>query len=142
MLSVVIPARNAAPQLQVLLAARVPAAVDGLVREVIVVGEGSTDETAAVCEDAGAELVASFAQAAKRARYERILVLPVDIRLRTGWDGLLGAHLARRGKAALLRGERDGWFRPATTAVLTTRDALAAAADLAALKRRSGGVRL
>lgn len=142
MLSVVIPARNVAPQLQFLLAALVPAAVDGLVREVIVVGEGSTDETADICEDAGATLVASLAEAAARARYDRVLVLPVDMRLKAGWDGVLGAHLARGGKSAMLRGEREGLFKPLTAGVLTTRDAMASAADLAALKRKSGGVRL
>jgi cellulose synthase/poly-beta-1,6-N-acetylglucosamine synthase-like glycosyltransferase len=142
MLSVVIPARNAAPQLQALLAALVPAAVDGLVREVIVVGAGSTDETADICEDAGAELVASFAEAAKRARYDRVLALPVDIRLRAGWETTIGAHLARGGKAAILRGEREGWFKAVTAGALTTREALAAAEDLTVLKRKSGGARL
>lgn len=138
MLSVVIPARSCAPQLQILLAALVPAAVDGLVREVIVVGAGSTDETADICEDAGAELVAGFADAARRARYDRVLVLPADMRLRSGWEAVIGAHLARGGRPAVLRGEREGWFKPVTQGVLTNREALANASDLAALKRRAG----
>lgn len=142
MLSVVIPARDEAPQLAILLAALVPSAVDGLVREVIVVGAGSTDETADVCEDAGAALVASLDDAAKLARYDRVLTLPVDMRLRAGWEGVLGAHLARGGKPAILRGERVRWFRPVTTGALTSRDALLGAMDFACVKRKAAGIRL
>lgn len=138
MLSVVIPARDCAPQLQALLAELVPAAVDGLVREVIVIGAGSADETGDICEDAGAELVETLADAARRARYDRVLILPVNMRLRSGWQALIGAHLARGGRPALLRGEQEGWFKPVTQAVLTNREAVAKASDLAALKRTCG----
>ena len=55
MISVVIPTLNAAATLQRALSPLVPAAVDGLVREVVVADGGSTDETLELAEDAGAQ---------------------------------------------------------------------------------------
>ena len=57
MISVIIPTLNAEATLPVTLAALVPAAVGGLVREVIVVDGGSSDRTADVTDHAGASLV-------------------------------------------------------------------------------------
>ena len=57
MISVVIPTLNAEGTLTGTLAALVPAAVDGLVREVIVVDGGSRDRTAQIVDSAGAELM-------------------------------------------------------------------------------------
>ena len=53
MLSVIIPTFNSEREMQVLLPVLVPAAVDGLVREVIAADAGSTDATGLICEDAG-----------------------------------------------------------------------------------------
>lgn len=142
MLTVVIPALNRAPELQGLLAALVPAAVDGLVRQVIVVGLGSTDETAGICEDAGAELVADFGEAARRARYDKVLVLPVEMRLKPGWDTVLGGRLARGGQPAVLGGLRESWFKAPKAGVLAGRDDLAGAGDFTALRRKARGARL
>lgn len=142
MLTVVIPALNRAPELQGLLAVLVPAAVDGLVRQVIVVGQGSTDETADICEDAGAELVADFGEAAAGARYDKVLVLPVGMRLKPGWDTALGAHLARGGQPVVLGGLRESWFRAPPVGVLTQRGDLAGAGDFTALRRKARGPRL
>jgi outer membrane immunogenic protein len=57
MISVVIPTSNAEATLAATLTALVPAAVEGLVREVIVVAGGSTDKTAAIVEDTGGQPV-------------------------------------------------------------------------------------
>jgi len=57
MISVIIPTFNAEAGLAQTLAALVPAALDGLVREVIVVDGGSRDRTAAIADDAGATVV-------------------------------------------------------------------------------------
>lgn len=138
MITVVIPTSNSAADLQVLLPALVPAAVDGLVRDVIAVDAKSTDATPLMCEDAGAVMVATLAEAASRARGEFVLALPTDIRLVAGWEERLGAHLTRGGKPALLQGEREGWFKARTAGVLAPVAWLREAADLAALKRRLG----
>ena len=52
MISVIIPTLNAESGLAAALSALVPAMVDGLVREVIVVDGGSTDRTLAIADTA------------------------------------------------------------------------------------------
>lgn len=107
MLSVIIPTCDSAAELQVLLTALVPAAVDGLVREVICADAGSTDPTAEICEDAGVQLLTGGLVAAARvAKGEWVLVLPPEIQLRRDWAEALKAHLARGKRPAVLRGMR------------------------------------
>ena len=57
MISVVIPTLNAEESLPAVLAALVPATLEGVVREVIVVDGGSRDRTVEFADHAGAELV-------------------------------------------------------------------------------------
>ena len=54
MISVVIPTLNAAKTLPLTLAALAPAAMDGLVRELIIIDGGSSDDTAVIADEAGA----------------------------------------------------------------------------------------
>jgi hypothetical protein len=138
MITVVIPTMNSAAELQSLLPALVPAAVDGLVREVVAVDGGSTDATLAMCEDAGAVVVATFAEAGVRPRSDMVLALSPRMRLAPGWEARLAAHLGRGRKPALLLGEREGWFKARTAGVLAPAGWLKDASDLAALKRRLG----
>ena len=108
MLSVIIPTHDSAADLQALLAALVPAAVDGLVREVICADAGSTDPTPEICEDAGARLVqGGLVAAAGVAKGEWVLVLPADLRLPEDWAQRMGAHLARGKRPAVVRGVRE-----------------------------------
>lgn len=93
MLSVVIPAVNAEVSLGQTMAALVPAAVDGLVREVIVVDGNSADRTTAIAESAGATVVAcgrgrgqQLAAGAARARFPWLLFLHADTVLEPGWE--------------------------------------------------------
>jgi rSAM/selenodomain-associated transferase 2 len=93
MLSVVIPAVNAEASLGQTMAALVPAAVDGLVREVIVVDGNSADRTAALAESAGATVVAcsrgrgqQLVAGAARARFPWLLFLHADTVLEPGWE--------------------------------------------------------
>ena len=93
MISVVIPALDAEATLPDTLSALVPASVDGLVREVIVVDAGSKDRTRDVADWAGADVVAAgpgrgaqLAAGAARARQPWLLFLNADTVLDHGWE--------------------------------------------------------
>ncbi|WP_237155085.1 glycosyltransferase [Oryzibacter oryziterrae] len=68
MLSVVIPTLNSEEALARTLSVLVPAAADGIVREVVVVDGGSTDSTVLVAEGTGCQLVASAGPVGERMR--------------------------------------------------------------------------
>lgn len=93
MITVVVPTLNAESSLAISLAALVPATVDGLVREIIVVDGGSTDRTLDVVEQSGAILVrsargrgAQLATGARHARMPWLLFLHADTVLESGWE--------------------------------------------------------
>lgn len=108
MISVVIATHNDERTLGQTLASLVPAAVDGLVREVILADAGSTDDTLAIAEDAGAKVVraegpaeARLAEACKTARADWLLILEASVPAPHGWEGAAGAHMQRHhGQAA------------------------------------------
>ena len=111
MLSVIIPTLDSAADLQGLLAALVPAAMDGLVREVICADGGSTDPTLDICEDTGARVVAGgLVAAAQAAKSDWLLLLPVEIRLPADWAETMKAHLIRGKRPAVVRGAREPGF--------------------------------
>jgi rSAM/selenodomain-associated transferase 2 len=93
MISVVIPTLDAEEDLGRTLAALVPAAVEGLVREVIVVDGGSHDRTLEIADHAGAEIMKSepgrgiqLRAGAARTRFPWLLFLHADTVLETGWE--------------------------------------------------------
>jgi rSAM/selenodomain-associated transferase 2 len=93
MISVIIPTLNAQETLGATLAALVPAVVDGLVREVIVVDGGSTDDTERIVDIAGATFVTApkgrggqLAAGARAARFPWLLFLHADTVLQPGWE--------------------------------------------------------
>ena len=93
MLSVVIPTLNADRSLARSLAAIVPGAVAGLVKDVVVVDGGSSDETVAVAEEAGCNVVHArkgrgqqLAEGARCARGDWFLFLHADTELEAGWE--------------------------------------------------------
>ena len=93
MLSVVIPTLNAEAGLAATLSALVPAAVDGLVREVVIVDGGSNDSTIAIAEASGARLVRSergrgvqLGCGAATTRFPWLLFLHADTVLEPGWE--------------------------------------------------------
>jgi hypothetical protein len=141
MLTVIIDARDDAERLPALLAQLTAGAVDGLVRQVLIVaaaGQAGIDD---LCEETGAEAYSAFEAAAKAARFERLLVLPADFRLRDGWIGSLDGHLARGGAAAVVAGlSEGGLFRRQPYGVLVERGRLEGrrGADLKGLRRDLG----
>ena len=113
MISVIIPTLNAERWLSETLTALIPAAVDGLIREAIVVDGGSTDRTLAIVEAAGAELVradggrgSQLAAGAAKARFPWLLFLHADTAPAPGWER----------EASLFMERVDSGARPAAAA--------------------------
>lgn len=93
MISVIIPTRDDETPLAHALAALVPAAADGVVREVIVVDAGSADGTALVADAAGCRLIRGtgrlgpdLAGAAAQARSDWLLFLSPEVALEPAWQ--------------------------------------------------------
>ena len=102
MISIVIPTLNAEATLADALTALIPAVVEGLVREVIIVDGGSTDRTLRIADASGATILKSaagrgtqLAAGAGEARGAWLLFVHADTVLDAGWvrDA---AHLVER----------------------------------------------
>ncbi|HEY8617451.1 cell wall biosynthesis glycosyltransferase [Phenylobacterium sp.] len=146
MLSVIIDASTDEDRLAGLLAVLTPAAVEGLVKEVLVAGPTWTelvaDQVDALCEDTGAVLAGDLRQAIARARSDLLLVLPAQIRFANGWVERLGDFLAAGGRAAVLEGEKAGGLlagRPYGVLIGKSAAAALAEPDVQALRRKLGG---
>ncbi|HRD75092.1 MAG TPA: TIGR04283 family arsenosugar biosynthesis glycosyltransferase [Hyphomicrobiaceae bacterium] len=93
MISVIIPTLDAQDGLAATLTALVPAVVEGLVREVIVVDGGSADRSVEIADQAGCTIVRSergrgqqLATGAAAARHPWLLFLHADTILEQGWE--------------------------------------------------------
>jgi rSAM/selenodomain-associated transferase 2 len=102
MITVVIPTLEAEASLEATLAALVPAAVEGLVRQVVIVDGGSTDRTLKIAEDSGADIVRSergrgraLITGAAAARFSWLLFLHADTVLASGWEREVAALIER-----------------------------------------------
>ncbi len=102
MISVVIPTLNSESGLGLALTALVPAAVEGIVREVIVVDAGSTDRTLMVADQAGVDVISADAGRGKqlhagaaKARSNWLLFLHPDTILEHGWEYEAGQFMER-----------------------------------------------
>jgi rSAM/selenodomain-associated transferase 2 len=102
MISVVIPTYNAETTLGPTLAALVPAVVDGVVQEAILVDGGSTDETGVIADAAGTRLIRTklgrgtqLQAGAAAARGDWLLFLHADTVLEPGWAEEAEAFIER-----------------------------------------------
>ncbi len=117
-ISVVIAAKDQEFLLAETLAALVPAAADGFVREVVVADGGSSDGTRVVADAVGCVIVDGEAEAGlKAARADWVLMIAPGVRLEADWfreAGVAMQRLQRGGRkqvAMLFRGAVDdyGW---------------------------------
>ncbi|PZR33727.1 cell wall biosynthesis glycosyltransferase [Caulobacter segnis] len=127
MISVVLLASEDLPGLAGQMAMLVPAAVDGLVKEVILVGRAEPGVEALV-EDSGARLVsvegdaaACLAAGAAAARGDWILTLRAAPALREGWREPVEKHLAGGGGASAVLGAPGGLLARRLHGVLVRR---------------------
>jgi len=110
MISIIIATHNHGAVLAETLDALVPAAIDGLVREVIIADGGSTDATFAIADGYGTDVItasggiaAGLNAALEAARCQWVLVLPADVRLQPGFERTIATCIARGdGVAAIL----------------------------------------
>lgn len=109
MLSIVIPTFNAEKSLAPVLGALVPAALDGLVGDVVIADAGSQDATLAIADAAGCAVVhgrrgrgTQLSAGASAARGDWLLFLHADTLLDEGW-----MREARRFIAAAQTGGRE-----------------------------------
>ena len=146
MISVVIATQDDGRTLGQTLASLVPAAVDGLVREVVLADAGSTDETLAIADDAGARVApcagpveARLLQGCQAARADWLLILQAPTPAPGGWEGAAGRHIERHaGRAACWgRGGLAPFASPAK-AVLVPRRLLDKESGKAGWLRRLG----
>ncbi|MGE0595688.1 MAG: TIGR04283 family arsenosugar biosynthesis glycosyltransferase [Hyphomonadaceae bacterium] len=103
MISIVIPTLNAAAYLPRCLASLVPGVMDGLVREAIVADGGSSDETRAIAEAAGCEIIDAPRGRARQmlagaavARGDWLLFLHADTALAPEWVAAARTLIARQ----------------------------------------------
>ena len=110
MISVVLATRNDQRRLGRTLAALVPSAVDGLVRQVIVADAGSADATLEIADDAGAVVVKGpLAEACASAKEDWLLILDPGARLGEGWERAAHDHIVRVARPGVIRmGQRRG----------------------------------
>lgn len=93
MISVILPTLNSAGTLALALQGLIPAAVHGLVREVILADGGSSDATLRIADGVGADTVAAgptrasrLIAGAQRAKFPWLLFLNPDAVLDAGWE--------------------------------------------------------
>lgn len=127
MISVVIPTFNDEARLAACLAPLVPASMEGLIKQLVIVDRGSTDETLEIADDAGALIVhsADIADGIGAAKHPWLLILDPRVRLDYGWEAAARRHIETSKKMARFKLEKAGtdWLgsiaKPKVAAVLT-----------------------
>lgn len=108
MISVLIETHNNEEALARTLSSLVGGAVEGLVREVIVCDDGSTDQTHKVADHAGCGFVSGNASTGvRKAKADWLLLLEPGARLVDGWMESVAAHIAKATIAGRLTRSRS-----------------------------------
>jgi glycosyltransferase involved in cell wall biosynthesis len=101
LISVVIPTLNDEAYLVRTLTTLVPAVVDGLVKDVIIVDGGSEDSTLEIAESTGCTIISTDAnrglqlwQGCREAKGEWLLILHPDSQLSEGWMDHVRTHMS------------------------------------------------
>ena len=150
MISVVIATQDHARLLGPVLSALVPAAVDGVVRQVIVTDGGSTDATLEIARDSGADVLelsgpveTRLAAGCIKAKGDWLLILDPSVAPPPGWEAAARAHIEQgTDRAAWFAQTRGGLFGgpPKAHGLLLSRRLLNEAGGYSAvLVRRLGG---
>jgi len=147
MLTVIIDARGSDAGLPGLLAQLTAGAVDGVVREVLIVAPDEDETIDDLCEEMGADAYTTIPAAAEAARSELLMIVPAALRLRDGWIGALNAHLAAGAKPAKVAGLGGGFLSRGPEGVLVGRRSVSGlqdGVDIEGLARhlRLGGQRI
>lgn len=102
MISVIVPTLNCAATLPATLESLIPAAVQGLVREVVIVDGGSTDQTLTIADGYGATTIAGSPLRANRlnagiqqSRCPWVLIVNPGSVLDAGWEREADLFMAR-----------------------------------------------
>jgi hypothetical protein len=146
LISVLVTASDEPKALTRLLTALVPAAAEGLVREVAVIG--AAGPALSIADDAGADLYDAFGAAFEKAKGPWVAGLPLGSNLAPDWMELLIPYLAREPQAPArlvaragglsLSAGPEGWLVPKRLAA----SAVVVEQDLQRLARRGGRLRL
>ena len=120
-ISIIVPTLNAADSLPATLAHLYPGIMEGLIKEVIFADGGSTDATAEIAEEWGAEFITcpegrgnQLAHAIKNANGLWYFILHADTALSAGWVDTVQAHIATKKIAGYGRLSFDENGIPAT----------------------------
>lgn len=102
MISVIIPTLNSELDLPRTLSALIPAAVEGIVKEVLIVDGGSQDFTLNIADNSGAKIIncergrgKQLKAGAQNALYPWLLFLHADTELMLGWERIVMEFIER-----------------------------------------------
>ena len=113
MLSVIIPTNDDPAGLVRTLAALVPVAMDGFVKEVILADPVMQASTVDISEETGAKIVeGSLSDACATARHSWMLILGPGQVLPAGWEEEAARHIAHHGSKAATWGKAGLFKRP------------------------------
>ena len=110
MLSVIIPTLNAQETLPATFQSLMTALIAGMIKEVIIIDGGSTDNSCQLAEEAGATVLTTslkgrgpqLSEAIKHAKSEWLLLLHADTELEEGWHEEVSSYIKQENRSSSL----------------------------------------